>query len=73
MSRETLAERDREGRRPSCHCPIEIPNKPFGSRTQLAHETLSKGESAQRSGVNRLGEGLKNLEWSERTGFSPAI
>jgi hypothetical protein len=48
--RGTLAERGREGRRPSCHCPTEFPNKRFGASTHLAHETQPKCESAQRSG-----------------------
>ena len=50
--RETLAERGREIRRPSCHCLTELPNKPFGSSTHLAHEAQSEGESAQPSGRN---------------------
>jgi hypothetical protein len=50
--RETLAERGQEIRRPSYHCLTELPNKPFGSSTHLAHEAQSEGESAQRSGRN---------------------
>jgi hypothetical protein len=44
--------RGRESRRPSCCCPTEFPDKPFGSSTHLAHKMQSKGESARRSGRN---------------------
>jgi len=37
---------------PVLHCLTELPNKPFGSSTHLAHEAQSQGESAQRSGRN---------------------